>query len=381
MTSCIHYPVCDVLYVSNLYSYLSQSMASLCCVCVCVVVCLFSQLFPLGAINKNAIAMASLSASSSNASVVTPLRPVLFLHGKSGLGQSQLAAALLTELDEYALFSIDLPSLLGDTNSRSAEETLLRVIGEARRNAPAILFWPHVDLWWDTAPPTLKMALMMLLNDIPETTPLFLLATADADMSNLASSSATSVTSSSSSSSTVEPQSVDSGQQLFQSILFTASPSRVQFELHPPTRAQRASFFEHTFKQLCAVLSTCTIKPSLDDLTELSPAAVRPAVFPSSTAAATSLSSLALPVPRADPAKPLGSATAVSAEDEANALRIQRMFLRSTLDRLIHQFPLFAEPVDRSVSAWFCWIFWFPLLLFLCVFFLYTVKPSPSIFE
>ena len=51
---------------------------------------------------------------------------------------------------------------------------------EARRAAPALLFLPHLDGWWRTAPPALRACLTQLLEDQPSGLPLLLLATADA---------------------------------------------------------------------------------------------------------------------------------------------------------------------------------------------------------
>ena len=50
---------------------------------------------------------------------------------------------------------------------------------EARRAAPAVLYLPHVQLWWDTASPCLRATLCMLLADLPPELPLLLLAVAD----------------------------------------------------------------------------------------------------------------------------------------------------------------------------------------------------------
>ena len=62
---------------------------------------------------------------------------------------------------------------------RSPEEALVRAVVEARRAAPAILFLPHLHLWWETAPASLRAILTMLLADLPPDLPLLLLATAD----------------------------------------------------------------------------------------------------------------------------------------------------------------------------------------------------------
>ena len=44
-------------------------------------------------------------------------------------------------------------------SSRSLEEALVHAFVEARRAAPALLFLPHLDGWWRTAPPPLRACL------------------------------------------------------------------------------------------------------------------------------------------------------------------------------------------------------------------------------
>lgn len=61
----------------------------------------------------------------------------------------------------------------------------MHAVVEARRAAPAILYLPHLTLWWDTAPASLRATLWMLLADLPADLPLLLFATADAQLSEL----------------------------------------------------------------------------------------------------------------------------------------------------------------------------------------------------
>ncbi len=68
---------------------------------------------------------------------------------------------------------------------RSPEEAVVHAVMEARRAAPAILHLPHLQLWWDTAPPSLRAALWMLLADLPGDLPLLLMASADVPLDQL----------------------------------------------------------------------------------------------------------------------------------------------------------------------------------------------------
>ena len=61
----------------------------------------------------------------------------------------------------------------------------MHAVLEARRAAPAILHLPHLQLWWDTAPPSLRATMWMLLVDLPTDLPLLLLASADVPFDKL----------------------------------------------------------------------------------------------------------------------------------------------------------------------------------------------------
>ena len=68
---------------------------------------------------------------------------------------------------------------------RSPEEAVVHALLEARRAAPAILHLPHLQLWWETAQPSLRATLWMLLADLPPDLPLLLLASADVPLDEL----------------------------------------------------------------------------------------------------------------------------------------------------------------------------------------------------
>ena len=129
-----------------------------------------------------------LSASADSAAlefVNCPLarQPRLLLAGDAGAGQASLAAALLHELERFPVHAVGLPSLLAD-GGRSPEEALVGAVTEARRAAPAVLFLPHLRLWWDSAP-TLRATLRALMEDVPGDLPLLLLATCDCEAEEL----------------------------------------------------------------------------------------------------------------------------------------------------------------------------------------------------
>ena len=69
--------------------------------------------------------------------------------------------------------------------TKNAEEALLRTFKEARRNAPCVLYLPHIDRWWNTAHESLQSCLSLLINDIPHDCSILLLSTSDTSFNNL----------------------------------------------------------------------------------------------------------------------------------------------------------------------------------------------------
>ncbi|KAK9813516.1 hypothetical protein WJX73_003943 [Symbiochloris irregularis] len=128
----------------------------------------------------------SIGASKgSSANLLASSHSKVLLTGQQGAGQHYLAAAVLHALEGLPVHSLALPSLLADGSSRSAEEALVHIIVEAQRSAPCILYLPHLQLWWGTAPPTLRATLWMLLSDLPSTSPMALLGTCDCPLQEL----------------------------------------------------------------------------------------------------------------------------------------------------------------------------------------------------
>lgn len=113
------------------------------------------------------------------------LRPRLLLCGPDGFGQDQIGPALLHYLEGCPVHAIDLPSLFADGGSRSPEESLVTTVREACRAVPSILYLPHLGVWWEAAHDVLRKTLSIVLRDIPAELPLFILATAGEEESDL----------------------------------------------------------------------------------------------------------------------------------------------------------------------------------------------------
>ena len=141
-------------------------------------------LFPRGCLPKSAQASGQPSAGAAAGSAIidagsTPagegavFRPRFLLHGAPDHGQAALAAALLHRLDDFPLFSLHLPALLADFTARGPEEAAASAITEARRNAPSVLYWPQIDLWWGSASAALRTVVLMMLSDLPPQSPVY----------------------------------------------------------------------------------------------------------------------------------------------------------------------------------------------------------------
>lgn len=52
-----------------------------------------------------------------------------------------------------------------------------QVFCEAKRTSPSILYIPHIQLWWETAGPSLRASFFSLLGSISSFSPILLLAT------------------------------------------------------------------------------------------------------------------------------------------------------------------------------------------------------------
>lgn len=135
---------------------------------------------------------------------------------------------------------------------------MVHAVIEARRAAPAILYLPHLTMWWETAPASLRATLWMLLADLPADLPLLLFATADAPLSELHESA---------------------------SVLFGRAGLSAAVELDRPTAVERLAMFDglisrvfHPAKQKVAkvvkalppevVLHTLAFQQRISDLAE-----------------------------------------------------------------------------------------------------------------
>ncbi|KAG2393023.1 hypothetical protein C9374_009600 [Naegleria lovaniensis] len=104
-------------------------------------------------------------------------RPWILISAKQGMGQNYIASALLYHLEEFPLFSLRFENLIANTSSRSETEAIVNIISEARKNAPSIIWIPYIDKWFEKSTDLMKSTLISLLNDIPSSVHVLVLAT------------------------------------------------------------------------------------------------------------------------------------------------------------------------------------------------------------
>lgn len=102
------------------------------------------------------------------------MRPRLLIHGRAGMGQQYLTAAVLNHLEGTYIQSFDLATLLGDS-ARSTEAAVIQLFTEAKRHKPSIIYMPDVSRWHDTISPTTLSTFYSLVNSLLPSDPILIL--------------------------------------------------------------------------------------------------------------------------------------------------------------------------------------------------------------
>lgn len=105
-------------------------------------------------------------------------RPRFVVHGKSGMGQSFLAAAVLHALEGYHVQSLDIAALMGDSG-RTPEAACVQLFVEARRHKPSVLFIPGLIHWATSVSESVRSTVKALLDNLAPSDPVLLLAVAE----------------------------------------------------------------------------------------------------------------------------------------------------------------------------------------------------------
>ncbi|KAK5953147.1 TAT-binding protein-like protein 7, AAA ATPase [Knufia fluminis] len=107
-------------------------------------------------------------------------RPRLLIHGKIGMGQQYVAAALLNHFQGIHVQSLDLSTLLSDTTS-TPEATIIRLFAEVKMHKPSVIYIPNVQEWYSTLSSQVLTTFLGLLRSIKPTDPILVLGFAEAD--------------------------------------------------------------------------------------------------------------------------------------------------------------------------------------------------------
>lgn len=242
----------------------------------------------------------------------TLCRPRFLLHGNGNQGQSVLASALLHSMEELQVIPLDVPSLVAESAARSMEEALVSRVTSARSAAPCILYMPRAELWWEHASDSARACLRMLLDDLPSSLPVLLLATCECDASELP----------------------DELQSMLNSVEVAPHLSRAFYEVRPADDEERRGFYNSLVDDLCprqpvagdAGNTTAAVKRKRrrrDEVLKLAP-------------------------PPPPPPGPTKEEKKRQAQKEEHYLRELRIYMRSLLADLIRtpKFRTFRDPVD-----------------------------------
>nr|OQO16684.1 hypothetical protein B0A51_17982 [Rachicladosporium sp. CCFEE 5018] len=101
-------------------------------------------------------------------------RPRLLIKGYHGMGQRELAGALLSKVEGLHVQNMGLSTLMSDS-SRSPEAAVIQLFEEVKRHKPSVIYIPDVDIWYDTLGDHVKRTFVGLLNGIAPTEPVLLL--------------------------------------------------------------------------------------------------------------------------------------------------------------------------------------------------------------
>ncbi|TXT10690.1 hypothetical protein VHUM_02195 [Vanrija humicola] len=111
-------------------------------------------------------------------------RPRLLVYGPAGSGQTYLGPAILHHLEGFHVQSLDLATLMSDS-TRTPEAAIVQLFVEAKRHQPSIIFIPSLAQWSYTVSETTRSTARALLDGIPPSDPILLLAIVDGELDTL----------------------------------------------------------------------------------------------------------------------------------------------------------------------------------------------------
>lgn len=113
-------------------------------------------------------------------------RPRLLIYGEAGMGQTYLGPALLHHLEGFHVQSFDIATLMSDS-TRTPEAAVVQLFVEAKRHQPSVIFIPSLAQWAYTISDAARSTTRALLDSIPPSDPVLLLAIVDGPISSIPS--------------------------------------------------------------------------------------------------------------------------------------------------------------------------------------------------
>jgi SpoVK/Ycf46/Vps4 family AAA+-type ATPase len=100
------------------------------------------------------------------------------------MGQAWLGPAILHYLEGFHVQSLDLGTLMGDS-ARTVEAGLVQLFVEAKRHQPSVIFIPSLIQWASAISDTARSTLRALLDGVPASDPILILALVDGELRDL----------------------------------------------------------------------------------------------------------------------------------------------------------------------------------------------------
>lgn len=100
------------------------------------------------------------------------------------MGQAWLGPAILHHLAGFHVQSLDLGTLMGDS-ARTVEAGLVQLFIEAKRHQPSVIFIPSLIQWASAISDTARSTLRALLDGVPASDPILILALVDGELRDL----------------------------------------------------------------------------------------------------------------------------------------------------------------------------------------------------
>ena len=105
-------------------------------------------------------------------------RPRLLLSGRPSQGHiSHLAPAVLHNLEDFRIHPLSIASVFGGGDFQSPEDAIHKIVTEAARTAPSVLYCPDLDQLLQIASSTLRIVIQLAIEGIKPDLPVLLLAT------------------------------------------------------------------------------------------------------------------------------------------------------------------------------------------------------------